>query len=340
MLRGGATRHWSALALCVVVAACDEISGTGGAPAALPPGVRVALTDMGTRTYHGFDGGLYPGGSNTIPTDHLARGQAAAARIRRRAPDGSLSATGRYVLLSIGMSNTTQEFSAFIPSAAADAQVNKAALAIVDGAASGRTAEAWVSPTSADYDRIRDSRLTPAGFGEGQVQIVWLKVANPGPTVSLPSPTADAYRLVAQMGAILRALKTRYPNLQQVFTSSRIYAGYATTTLNPEPFAFESGLSVRWVVEAQIEQMRNGAVNARAGSLSEGTIAPWVAWGPYLWADGTTARSDGLTWNRSDLLDDGTHPSTSGRQKVATRLLEFLKASAASRCWFLAAQSC
>ena len=33
------------------------------------------------------------------------------------------------------------------------------------------------------------------------------------------------------MGSIVRAFKTRYANVQLVFVSSRIYAGWATTVL-------------------------------------------------------------------------------------------------------------
>ena len=54
--------------------------------------------------------------------------------------------------------------------------------------------------------------------------------------------------------------------------------------------------------------------------------APLLLWGPYLWADGITPRlSGGLVWMREDLANDGTHPSISGRDKVARMLLEFFK---------------
>jgi hypothetical protein len=182
--------------------------------------------------------------------------------------------------------------------------------------------------------------LGPQGLSEAQVAAVWVKVANAGPTVALPSPQADAYRLLTQQGNIVRALKVRYPNVQQVFLSTRIFAGYATTTLNPEPYAYETGFAVKWLVAAQIRQMRGAPPDPRAGDLSYNTVAPWIAWGPYLWARGTEPRSDGLVWLRSDLGPDGTHPSNSGRQKVGTMLLSFFKTSAQARCWFLAGQTC
>jgi len=50
-------------------------------------------------------------------------------------------------------------------------------------------------------------------------------------TRSLPAQTADAYALETSMGSIVRAFKTRYANVQLVFVSSRIYAGWATTVL-------------------------------------------------------------------------------------------------------------
>ncbi len=40
---------------------------------------------------------------------------------------------------------------------------------------------------------------------------------------------------------ILNKLKKRFPNLRIAYLSSRIYAGYAKSALNPEPYAYESG---------------------------------------------------------------------------------------------------
>ena len=128
--------------------------------------------------------------------------------------------------------------------------VDQPALKIVDGAKGGEPAGAWDAPDDANYDRIRDQVLGPRGLTEAQVQAAWVKVANPGPGLGLPDAGADAFILLAQHGDIVRALKSRYPNLKLVFVSSRIYAGYATTALNPEPYAFESGLAVKWLIEA------------------------------------------------------------------------------------------
>lgn len=344
------------LVLAAAVCSCSLLVGCGGgAPPAPPPGgdgtsppqaQRVPLNDLGSGTYLGFSGGLYPGGSNDPPAAHAAAGVARASAIRRLDAAGNPDPNGSYILLSIGMSNTTQEFCggssstnctpwSFMGQAAADPAVRRDGLVIVDGAMGGRSASFWDSPADPDYDRIRDTILTPRGLSERQVQAVWMKVANPRPSVSLPAEQADAITLLMQMGNILRALKTRYPNLQLVFASSRIYAGFATTDLNPEPYAYESGFAVKWLIEAQIAQMAQGRiVDVRAGDLDYNTVAPWVGWGPYLWADGTRPRSDGLIWEPADFQNDGTHPSQSGEQKVGKMLLEFLKTSPFSRCWF------
>lgn len=334
-----AGRSGRCLASLALLAACRGAAAPGGVDQSLPAGVRVALTDLGDRLYKGFPGGLYPNGRNEIPDSHLQRGRAAASRIRRRAADGTPSGAGRYVFLSIGMSNTTQEFSAFMQVAAADPQINRSALALVDGAAGGRTADSWTAASSVEYDRIRDTKLAPAGLSEAQVQVVWLKVANANPTTSLPSGGADAARLMTQLGQILRALKSRYRNLEQVLISSRTYGGYATTSLNPEPYAYESGIAVRTVIGAQIGQEQTGLMLPAIGNLAE-SVASWIAWGPYLWADGTTARNDGFSWARSDFLEDGTHPSAAGRQKVAVKLVQFLKTTAFTRCWFVTGATC
>ncbi len=64
--------------------------------------------------------------------------------------------------------------------------------------------------------------------------------------------------------------------------------------------------------------------------------APWLAWGPYLWADGLKGRRDGkVVWERDDLGPDGTYPSAKGQDKVARLLMDFLKNDPTSTPWFL-----
>jgi len=332
----------------VAALAVLTITVLNGAPA--NAATKVPLNDLGTGTYLGFQGGLYPNGSNSMPAAHRTAGINKALRVRPVDTSGVPNPNGKYVMLSIGMSNTTQEFCAasgaqcapysFMGQAAADPQVNHTKLVIVDGARGGQTANTWTSPAADNYNRIRDTKLAPLGLTERQVQVAWVKVANAGPTVSLPAANADAYLLVTQQGSIVRALKTRYPNLQLVFFSSRIFAGYATTTLNPEPFAYESGFGVKWVIQAQITQASGGGIDPRAGNLNYNGVAAWMAWGPYLWADGLNPRSDGLTWAPTDFATDGTHPSVSGRQKVAAMLLSFFKTSPHTACWFVVGGVC
>jgi len=295
------------------------------------------LNDLGSGLYLGqFPGGLYPAGLNQPPAAHAAEGASRAAAVEPLTTLGKPSPAGRYVLLSIGMSNTTQEYQRFMQLAAASPLVNHTTLRIVDGASGGQTASTWDSPTDPNYDRVRDMELAPLGLTEAQVQVAWVKVANAGPTVSLPNSNADAYLLLQQSGNIARALKVRYPNIRIAFLSSRIYAGYASTMLNPEPYAYESAFGTKWVIQSQVSQMSGGPGLPQAGNLNYDTVAPWLAWGPYLWTDGLVPRSDGLIWQCSDLGTDGTHPSAAGREKVAQMLMQFMLNSPFAAPWFRA----
>jgi hypothetical protein len=183
---------------------------------------RIPINDLGGARYLGFTGGLYENGSNVMPGDHRAAGLAAASKVRPLDANGNPSPNGKIVLLSIGMSNTTQEFCAannpapctawsFTGQATDDAAVNHTTLAIINGARGGQSAATWDLPSKTNYDLVRTTDLQPAGLTEKQVQAAWVKLANPGPTVSLPSPAADAYTLVTQMGNVLRAMKSHYP---------------------------------------------------------------------------------------------------------------------------------
>jgi hypothetical protein len=314
--------------------------------------VRVPLTDLLTKTYFGHAGGLYPGGVNLPPADHDSVARARRKMIQPLDVNGDESPFGKYVLLSVGMANTTQEWCSqnsgppctawsFMGKAAVDVGVNHNSLVIVNGAAEGQDAPAWTSPTSSAYERIKVGRLAPLGLSENQVQAVWVKLEDQKPELSLPADSADAYLLLTNLGQVMRSLRVRYPYLRIVFISSRSYGGYATTDLNPEPFAYESGFSVKWLIESQMDEMHGKPANPRVGTLDYvKKAAPIIVWGPYLWANGTTPRSDGVVWNRVDFEEDGTHPSQMGESKVAGMLLDFFKSSPYSKCWFAANQYC
>jgi hypothetical protein len=300
-------------------AACNNTS-TGFTP----------LTDLGAGLYRGQQGGLYPGGSNSRPPTHDQAGLNLAGRIAPLDGNGTPSASGKYVLLSIGMSNATLEFSAFKRVADAHPQKNPH-LVIVDGAQSGKPASVITNPSDPFWSTIA-SRLAAAGVTEKQVVATWIKEAEADPTAAFP---ADATQLQSDLAAIARILQSKYPNLKLAYLSSRIYAGYATTPLNPEPFAYQSGFAVKWLIQSQITGDPTLNFDPAKGSVA----APWLAWGPYLWADGLTPRSDGLTWSCEDLQADGTHPSVSGQAKVATLLLAFFKSDSTAQPWFVAAGS-
>ena len=282
------------------------------------------LTDFAPgETYLGFEGGLYPGASNSRPAAHDTAGLARAQAIQPLDANGNPDPNGSYVLLSIGMSNTNQEFgNAFVPLANADPDKDPN-LVIVNGAQGGQSARVIVNPNAAFWSTIED-RLASNGVTPEQVAVAWVKQAN-------QANNADeaAYRdeLQGDLEEIARILVDKYPNIQLAYYSSRIYAGYADTDLNPEPYAYDSGFTVKWALEKQI----NGDATL---DFTSGT-APWLAWGPYLWADGMVARSDGLTWACSDLAGDGTHPSVDGTVKVANLLLDFFKTDTTAREWFV-----
>ncbi|MEO5718237.1 MAG: PKD domain-containing protein [Chthoniobacterales bacterium] len=294
----------------------------------------IPLPDLGAATYQGFQGGLYPNGSNTPAVAHGAAGLAQAAHIiplnSAGLPD---EVQGQIGFISVGLSNTTFEFSdgpdSFKPRADSDPSKNPR-LTLVDGAQGGEDAVAWADPQSSTWVTLAQ-RLATAGVSAAQVQVVWMKLALDSPQDYGDFPI-HAQVLQSNLEAVVRILKSRYSNVRIVYLSSRTRAyTEETNTVNPEPFAYESGFAVQWMIADQI----NGVNNLNFDPSKGPVVAPYLRWGSYLWADGTTPRSDGFTWLCKDLQGDFTHPAPSGVAKVADQLLSFFKTDPTATPWFL-----
>ena len=320
-----ALRIASALLLAALVWAAA--AAAGGNCANTSTGV-TPLNDLGGALYQGAQGGLYPGGSNQRPAGHNAAGVSIAGSIVPLDTLGVLDpAHGRIVFISIGMSNAVIEFNAFVLLAAADPLRNPH-VRVINCAQGGQSADRIRLASSPYWDFVA-STLRSAGSSPLQPQVVWIKEANANPTGGFP---ASADSLTANLGDVVRIIKQKLPNVKLCYITSRIYAGYATTTLNPEPYAYQSGFAVKALVSAQI-----AGVDSLNYDPARGTVAaPWLAWGPYLWADGLNPRSDGLTWPCSDFQSDGTHPDAAGAAVVADSLLAFFQRDETTAPWYLA----
>ena len=284
------------------------------------------LTDFGKSTFRGYSGGLYPNGSNERPDNHNSDGIAIARAIKPLNNQGAIDETnGKIVWISIGMSNTTQETSAFIPIANSYAHKNPK-LTLVDCAEGGQDI-VKINAESASYWQTVANRLSSASVSALQVQVIWYKEAEISPRdtafTTYPNSLRDKFVISMQM------LKSKFPNLKLVYLSSRTYAGWATGTLNPEPYAWYSG----WAVKRLIEEQINGNANLLYKGAQPKTA--WLSWGPYFWTDGTKPRKDGVTWSQTDYQADGVHPSNSGRLKVANMLLQFFSTDPTTTPWFI-----
>jgi hypothetical protein len=297
----------------------------------------VPLPESGFQLYQGYAGGLYPNGGNNRPPAHLAAGIALANQIAPLDSNGQVNTnTGRIVVLSIGMSNCTQEWASkgtntFQAVANRDPAKNPR-VAIVDGALGGQDAAAWTNQLGTNWTLTAMSRLTNSGYTAKQVQVIWMKDALKSPALFGSFP-AHAQELQTDFEMMARNAKYWFPNLKLIYMASRTRAYTAdASTLNPEPFAYESGFSVKWMLEKQI----NGDPALNYDPASGPVKTAWLSWGPYIWADGTDARSDGFTWLcPTDLESDYTHPSTNGVALVAEQVSAFFKTDPTAAPWYL-----
>ena len=327
-------------------------AGEGGASADRSPGQvearvdtskLVPLTDMGSDQYQGFEGGLYPGGRNERPHGHEAAGRALAAQVRPLDASGRPSADGKVVMLATGFSNTLQVFKGFMEVAKGDAEMNPRVV-LVNGAVGGVPAseaqkEDGKGPRGMRYWDEVDQRLKDAGVTARQVQVVWLKETNPVPhRGGFPAYTRE---LEGQLEKIVQLLRRRFPNLKMVYLSSRSWGGWARVPPgrpqqkepgNSEPYSYETGFAVKWLIEKQLKSDPDLNYDPNRGAVK----APWLSWGPYLWANGSTKRKDGFAFALDDFQEaDRMHHSPQGMRKLGARLLQFFQTDATTEGWFL-----
>jgi hypothetical protein len=274
-------------------------------------------------------------------------GLAIAAAITPRGPDGSPTPTpaGKIGVLSIGMCNAQLEFSgngapdAFMwranynglnPDLAKDANV-----VLVNAAAAGLTADIWEDNTAQAWTDAQN-RVIQAHLSAAQIQVVWMEHAIAKPTGNFQ----DSEGLIKDdITQIAKNVLMQFPNCKIIFVSTRTQSYVAIGSPydhNPEPYAYETGFANKLTIQAQTDRTDLCFDDPTHFYSCSPVVAPYICWGPYSWINGLTPRSDGKTWNCSDLKpDDWVHPTSCGVHKVADQLLAFFETSPIATPWYL-----
>jgi hypothetical protein len=317
-----------------------------------------------------FSGMLYDGSNSPSPA-HDADGRTFAAEVQPLDVNGNPSPTGKIGVVALGMSNWTEEWCTgaatglnrcdpytFMDQAHKLPNINPN-MVLVDCAQGNADTQTWLTATTIQWKNCMTNLGSVFGLTPAQVQVVMWKNADDAPATGVPmiglsqlngtscpavpnprtAPDACVYE--QRIATVARLVKVQFPNVKQMFLHSRIYSGYANAqSPHREPFSYEYGFATKWLIAAQTTQLATGTIDPLAGDLSYNS-APWLAWGPYFWAAGSTPRADGTTWLGGDLTWDGIHASwcrfygaSCGRQKVANLMMGFYTTSPYSP-WFV-----
>jgi hypothetical protein len=287
----------------------------------------VPLTDLGTGTYLGFEGGLYPNGSNTPPPAQLAAAMNFANGIQPLNAAGQPDPNGSYALMSVGVSITRTIWDEYGPMEQPDPALHSN-FVLVNAAIDGTNSPDWTSQTAGTWATITNNYLPYQNLTANQVVAAWIMMPHSNQSGVYPN---DMTNQENDLIAILQNLHFYFPNLQLAYISSLHYGGYQPSNSYPEPYAYEFGLAVQNVIADQI----SGDPALNYNSANGPVTSPLLLWGPYMWANGLLARSDGLTWGCQDVTSDGLHPSAIGRNKAAGLLTTFFKTDPTAAPWYL-----
>ncbi len=296
----------------------------------------IPIQDLGTGYYGIFQGGLYQGGTNNPPTSHLNKGIAIAKKLKPLDTLGNVNyATGKIVLAGFGASTVGGPFNHMIQIMKSETGLNPCMKAV--NAANGSDGlEELTIENEEFWDYIKVFKLAEKGLTPIQVQVGWLMHSS---RIDSNSVETEAYidSLVKRFTIAVQAMTYYYPNLKILYVSGFPYGGYADPTkvlyhVIAEPASYNHNFAVKKLIQNQI----NGSPDLRY--KTPGKVAPYLIWGPPIWADGKNPNLDGLSWNcETEFAEDGGgyHMTNLGKDKLGDILLDFFETDTLSKGWFL-----
>jgi hypothetical protein len=287
----------------------------------LPP-----LNELGTGTFMGEMGGLYPNGSNTMPADFYNDALLMATAVQPLDQSGEPDEKGKIGLVAIGAS-TVAMFGKALGELIYDVPGIDPAIVYVNGGIGGQDLNKIRDPLARYWVEV-DSRVKMAGLTNEQVQVVWMQEDD---LRNQSSAFPDRAEMLAnEFVYAAQQLKIRYPNLKLLYFTGRHTTAYMPADAkdkHKEPRAYLNGWATKWLIEAQIEGIPELTYKG------EDAKVPLLLWGPYFWTQGEKPRQDGYTFTQDMVSADGVHPNAEGEVKVANDIIRFWRQDPVSAVW-------
>lgn len=288
---------------------------------------KIPINDLGTGTYMGSPGGLYPGSTNT-PSGTYAKDLVNACKLVVPIDTfGNASATGKVVFISLGGSTSGHLFDSLQEKTARSTQTNPSLQLLKCSNGFGSASlNSILNPDDPYWDHVTQIiRGNKASYR--QVQVIYMETDDSSVSVKWPSRPQT---VKTELQTCFRTLKQKFPNCKLVYLLGRTQTFEFDTIkqkrFNREPAPYYFGFAVKWAIEDQI--------NGVPGTEYKGKkpVSPLITWGWYEWGT-DVPRQDGFTWTK-DNTRDGLHANPAGEDTLSTRFQNFLLTDRAANIWY------
>jgi hypothetical protein len=289
---------------------------------------KIPINDLATGTFMGYEGGLYPNGTDK-PFGTYARDLVSACQLAVPIDTfGRSSASGAIVFISLGGSTSGHMFDSLKAKTNRNAQTNPflRMLKCSNGYGSA-SLNSILNPDDPYWDHVSQIIIgSQSSFR--QVQIVYLETDDSDVRVNFPD---RPLRVKGELEECFRTLKDKFPNIKLVYLLGRTktfdYDTIVQKRFNREPAPYYFGWAVKWAIEDQINGVHGTEYKGK------NRVSPLITWGWYEWGT-DTPRQDGFMWTQDDTRD-GLHATPSGEDTLSTRFQNFLLDDPAASIWYV-----
>lgn len=287
----------------------------------------IPLNDLGKGTFYGYQGGLFPGGSNKIPaSDYSTDLSRVCKNIQPLDTFGNISRTGKITFISLGGSTGGHNMRQLKAQTEGNPLTNQSLLLLnCDNGKRTASLNSQRNPNDPYWDHVTQILNGGAHSSHRQVQIIYVE-ADDSSKLDITFPNR-ALKVKDDLKACLQVYKQKFPNLKIVYLEARTRTFGNQQLFNREPSPYYFGWACKWIIEDQI--------NGVPGTQYKGknAVVPMVTWGFYQWADSLPRKTDGFYWRQSETRD-GLHATDIGQDTLATRFQNFLLTDKYAKNWY------